>query len=257
MLLCIDIGNTNLVFGLWKGRKWLSQWRVRTDRDKMPDEYALLLKGLLGDKGYSLTDVDRVVVGSVVPRLKTVFQELFDRYLGIDPLTLGPGVKTGLRILIDNPAELGADLVADAVAAYSRLHTACIIVDFGTATSFSAVSANGDFLGVAIAPGLEVAADALSSSTAQLPRIGLSAPPSAIGTNTIHSMQSGLIYGYVGLVEELIRRLRQELGSDAQVIATGGLSTVLAPYIRAFNLVDPELTLEGLRIIGERNFQGR
>jgi len=253
MLLCIDIGNTNLVLGLWKGNKWLARWRVRTDREKMPDEYTLLLKALLDDRGYDLRSVTRVVLGSVVPRLKKVFQELFEQYLGINPLILGPGVKTGLRILIDNPVELGADLVADAVAAYHRLHTACIIVDFGTATTFSAVSGNGDFLGVAIAPGLEVAADALSSSTAQLPRISLTAPPKAIGTNTVHSMQSGLIYGYVGLIEGLIRRIRQELGEGAQVVATGGLSLVLAPYTREFNLVDPELTLDGLRIIGERN----
>ncbi|KPJ88195.1 MAG: type III pantothenate kinase [Spirochaetes bacterium DG_61] len=253
MLLCIDIGNTNLVLGLWKEGKWLAQWRIRTDREKMPDEYVLLLKALLGDRGYDLRSVTRVVIGSVVPRLKKVFRDLFEEYVRVHPLILGPGVRTGLRILIDNPTELGADLVADAVAAYHRLRTACIIVDFGTATTFSAVSAEGDFLGVAIAPGLEVAVDALSSSTAQLPRISLSAPPKVIGTNTVHSMQSGLIYGYVGLVEGLIKRIRQELGEGAQVIATGGLSRILAPYTREFNLVDPELTLDGLRIIGERN----
>jgi len=253
MLLCIDIGNTNLVVGLWDTKKWRAQWRVRTDREKMPDEYVLLLKALLNDRGYDLKQVTRVIIGSVVPRLKEVFRELFKQYLAIDPLILGPGVRTGLRIRIDNPAELGADLVSDAVAAYHRFRTACIIVDFGTATTFSAVSEDGDFLGVAIAPGLEVTADALSSSTAQLPRISLTAPPKAIGTNTIHSMQSGLIYGYVGLIEGLISRIRQELGGKAEVIATGGLASVLAPLTAEFTHVDPELTLDGLRIIGERN----
>ena len=253
MLLCIDIGNTNLVFGLWDGGKWLDHWRVRTVRNKMPDEYAMLLKTLLTERGYALKDVGRVAIACVVPRLKTVFQELFLRYFGIEPLIIGPGVRTGLKIRIDNPVELGADLVADAVAAYSRFNTACIIVDFGTATTFSAVSKEGEFMGVAIAPGIEVAADALSSKAAQLPRINLVAPPKAIGTNTIHSMQSGLIYGYIGLVEGLIHRIREEIGGEASVIATGGLSKVLAPLTNKIEEIDADLTLEGLRIIMERN----
>ena len=253
MLLCIDIGNTNLVFGLWDGGKWLDRWRVRTVQNKMPDEYAMLMKTLLTERGYALEDVGRVAIASVVPRLKSVFQELFLRYFGIEPLIIGPGVRTGLKIRIDNPVELGADLVADAVAAYSRFNTACIIVDFGTATTFSAVSKEGEFMGVAIAPGIEVAADALSSKAAQLPRINLVAPPKAIGTNTIHSMQSGLIYGYIGLVEGLIHRIREEIGGEAVVVATGGLSEVLAPLTKEIEEIDADLTLEGLRIIMERN----
>ena len=253
MLLCIDIGNTNLVFGLWDGGKWLDRWRVRTVQNKMPDEYAMLMKTLLTERGYALEDVGRVAIASVVPRLKSVFQELFLRYFGIEPLIIGPGVRTGLKIRIDNPVELGADLVADAVAAYSRFNTACIIVDFGTATTFSAVSKEGEFMGVAIAPGIEVAADALSSKAAQLPRINLVAPPKAIGTNTIHSMQSGLIYGYIGLVEGLIQRIREEIGGEAVVVATGGLSEVLAPLTKEIEEIDADLTLEGLRIIMERN----
>lgn len=253
MLLCIDIGNTNLVFGLWDGGKWLDRWRVRTVQNKMPDEYAMLMKTLLTERGYALEDVGRVAIASVVPRLKSVFQELFLRYFGIEPLIIGPGVRAGLKIRIDNPVELGADLVADAVAAYSRFNTACIIVDFGTATTFSAVSKEGEFMGVAIAPGIEVAADALSSKAAQLPRINLVAPPKAIGTNTIHSMQSGLIYGYIGLVEGLIQRIREEIGGEAVVVATGGLSEVLAPLTKEIEEIDADLTLEGLRIIMERN----
>jgi type III pantothenate kinase len=254
MLLCIDIGNTNLVFGLTdQNKKWLARWRIQTVRDKMADEYAIFLKTLFREEGYEFSEINRVVIASVVPRLKTVFRELFERTLNITPLVIGPGVRTGLSILIDNPVELGSDLVADAVAAYHRLKTACIIVDFGTATTFSAVSQKGEFLGVAIAPGLEVAADALSSRTAQLPGISLVPPPRAIGTNTVHSMQSGLIFGYIGLVEGLIRRIREEIGDTAQVIATGGMSEALSKLTEEIDFVNPDLTLEGLRIIGEKN----
>ena len=253
MLLCIDIGNTNLVFGVWDGQSWRARYRVRTVHDKMADEYAMMLKNLLHESGFELKTVSRVVIGSGVPQLKTVFQELFDRYLNIEPLFLGPGVKTGLSIRIDNPAELGADLVADAVAAYERFKTACIVVDFGTATTFSAVSAQGEFMGVAIAPGIEVAAEALSSHAAQLPEVNLSPPPKAIGTNTVHSMQSGLIFGFLGLVERLICCIREELGEDAEVIATGGHSRIFVPLTDVIEHVDLDLTLNGLRIIGDRN----
>jgi type III pantothenate kinase len=253
MLLCIDIGNTNIVLGLWENGEWLTHWRLRTVRDQMPDEYAVLLNALLRDSGYDMAHIRRVVLASVVPPLTTVFTELFNRYLGAEPLVVGPGVRTGLRIRIDNPVELGADLVANAVAAYQHFRSACIIVDFGTATTFSAVSKEGDFLGVAIALGVGIAAEALANRTAQLPRVSLVPPPAAIGKNTIHSMQSGLIFGYVGLVEGLIRRIRAELGGEAQVVATGGLSSVLAPLTDEINVVDPWLTLEGLRLISERN----
>jgi type III pantothenate kinase len=253
MLLCLDIGNTNIVLGLWNEGKWLAHWRVRTVREQMPDEYAMLLKALLRDSGYEMAAISRVVMASVVPPLTTIFSELFRRYLSAEPLVVGPGVRTGLRIRIDNPVELGADLVANAVAAYDRFRSACVIVDFGTATTFSAVSKEGDFLGVAIALGLGVAAEALANRTAQLPRVSLVPPPAAIGKNTIHSMQSGLIFGYVGLVEGLIRRIRAELGGEAQVVATGGLSRAFAPLTDEISAVDPWLTLEGLRLISERN----
>ena len=253
MLLCVDVGNTNVVYGLWDGSAWVGQWRVRTVRDQMPDEYAVMLRALLQDSGFEVQAIDRVVLASVVPPLTAIFAEVVTRYLRLEPLIVGPGVRSGLRIRIDNPVELGADLVADAVAAYARFHSACIIVDFGTATTFSAVSEEGDFLGVAIAPGLGVAAEALSSRTAQLPRVGLTPPASAIGKNTVHSMQAGLVFGYVGLVEGLIGRIQAELGGKATVIATGGLSSVLAPLTQAIHTVDPWLTLDGLRLIAERN----
>jgi type III pantothenate kinase len=253
MLLCVDIGNTNLVFGLWENGMWRSIWRIRTVRDKTQDEYAMLLGALMRESESQLQDVATIGIACVVPRLRTVFQDLSERYIGVKPLVVGPGVKTGIRIRIDNPVELGADLVADAVAAYERVRGACVIVDFGTATTFSCVSGDGDFLGVAIAPGLEVAAEALSSETAQLPRVTLVPPPNAIGTNTVHSMQSGLIYGYIGLLEGLVARIRKELGEDAKVIGTGGLCRVLAPHTRVFDLVDPELTLDGIRLLCDRN----
>jgi type III pantothenate kinase len=253
MLLCIDIGNTNLVFGVWDGTRWRARYRVRTVHDKMADEYAMMLKNLLLESGFELKAVSRVAIGSGVPQLRRVFQELFERYLGLQPLFLGPGVKTGLSIRIDNPAELGADLVADAVAAYERFEEACIVVDFGTATTFSAVSEKGEFLGVSIAPGIEVAAEALSSHAAQLPEVSLTPPPQAIGTNTVHSMQSGLIYGFLGLVERIICCIREEIGQQAEVIATGGLSEVFVPLTDEIQHVDPDLTLNGLRIISDRN----
>jgi len=255
MLLCIDIGNTNIVMGLWSNKEWLARWRVRTVRDKMPDEYRILLKALFNESGYDLKIVNRVVISSVVPQLKTGFLELFKNYLGIKPLILGPGIKTGLPIRTDNPIELGADLVANAVGAYNKLNTACIIVDFGTATTFSAVSERGEFMGVAIAPGLEVASDALSYKTAQLPRISLIPPSKVIGTNTIHSMQSGLVFGYIGLVEGLICRILRELGGNVKVIATGGLSKTIAPLTDKIDLFDTDLTIEGLRIIADKNYE--
>ena len=253
MLLGISIGNSDIGLGLWDGRQWLGHWRIRTVREQMPDEYAVLLKALLRDGGHELPAGTRVVLASVVPPLTPVFAELARRYLAAEPLVVGPGIRTGLRIHIDNPVELGAVLVADAVAAFNRFQGACIIADFGTATTFSAVSTRGVLEGVSIACGLGVAAEALASRTAQLPRISLVPPPAAIGKNTVRSMQSGLVLGYVGLVEGLIRRIRAELGGEAKVIATGGLSETVAPLTPEIDVVDPWLTLDGLRIIAERN----
>jgi len=253
MLLCVNVGNSNIVLGLWDGEGWCAHWRVRTIRNQMPDEYAVLLKALLRDSGYDLKNITRVVMASVVPPLTTVFGELLQRYLDAEPLLVGSKVKTGLRICIDNPHELGADLLADAVAAYHRFRDACIVADFGTATTFTAVSKEGDLEGVSIAIGLGVAMEALAGATAQLPRVSLVPSLHAIGKNTTRSMQSGLVLGHVGLVEGLIRRMRAELGGEAQVIATGGLSSIIAPLTPEINVLDPWLTLDGLRIIHELN----
>ncbi|HNR96105.1 MAG TPA: type III pantothenate kinase [Anaerolineae bacterium] len=249
MLLCVNVGNSNVVIGLSDGHDWLAHWRVRTIRNQMPDEYAMLLKSLLRDGGHDLSAVDRIVLASVVPPLTTVFSEVLANHVNARVLMVSPDIRTGLQIRIDNPRELGADLLANAVAAYQRYRGACIVVDFGTATTFSAVSAKGDFEGVAIAVGLGVAAEALTSATSQLPRVSLSAPAHAIGKNTVQSMQSGLVLGHIGLVEGVLRRMKSELGGEAQVIATGGHSRVLAPLSPEINDLDPWLTLDGLRLL--------
>lgn len=253
MLLAIDIGNTNIALGLWRRGAWTQQWRIRTVPDKMPDEYAVLLHSLLREAGLRLADVEQVILSSVVPPLTGVFAELLQRQLPRPPLIVGPGVRTGIRIRTENPAEVGADLVANAVAAYARFGDHCIAVDFGTALTFTAIAAPGDLLGVAIAPGLNTALRALFGNTAQLPLVRLEVPPAAIGRNTTHSIQSGIVFGYIGLVEAVIRRMRAELGGRAQVIATGGLAQVIAPLSDEFAAIDPWLTLEGLRLIAERN----
>jgi type III pantothenate kinase len=263
MLLAIDVGNTNIAFGVYDHypeahpaeakNHWTHHWRIRTVPDKMPDEYAVLFRSLLRDSDLELSAVGRVVLSSVVPSLTTTLSEMFERQTGAALLVVGPGVRTGLRIRTDNPAEVGGDLVANAVAAHARFRRNCIVVDFGTALTFTAVSGEGDLMGVAIAPGLRAAASALASNTAQLPRVQLVPPPTAIGRNTVHSIQSGVVYGYIGLVEALIRRMRSELGGEAYAVATGGLARVIAPLSDQFASIEPWLTLDGLRLIADRN----
>jgi type III pantothenate kinase len=252
MLLAVDIGNTNVVFGAYNGG-WRHQWRVRTVREKMADEYGILFRMLLREAELSLTDFDRIVIASVVPPLTGRLEEIFAEYSPVKPLIVGHKNVPGLRFAVDNPGEVGADLMANAVAAYDRIQDACIVVDFGTATTFTAVSREAVLLGVALAPGMNLAASALSGGTAQLPQVRLVAPERAIGTNTIHAIQSGVVLGYVGLVEGMIRRFREEMQADAAVIATGGLSSVLDPLTDCFSAVDPWLTLDGIRLIGERS----
>ncbi len=253
MLLAVDIGNTNIVFGVHDGAQWLRHWRVRTVRDKMPDEYGVLLRTFLGEAGLKIEYLDRSVISSVVPPVTGTIHELLTAQTGLEPLVVSHKVAIGLSFVVDNPAEVGADLIANAVAAHARFQHACIIVDFGTATTFTAVSAEAAFLGVAIAPGLNLAASALAGGTAQLPQIYLAAPPQAIGTNTVHAIQSGVILGYLALVEGIIDRFLQELGCEATIIATGGLSRLIVPLSDRFTQVDERLTLEGIRLIALRN----
>ncbi|MGC9346974.1 MAG: type III pantothenate kinase [Anaerolineae bacterium] len=251
MLLAMDIGNTNVVFGVHDGARWIHHWRVRTVRDKMADEYGVLLRMLLGEADLVMTSFDRIAISSVVPPLTGRMEEMIADQTSVAPLVISHDVVQGLTFAVDNPSEVGADLMANAVAAYARVRGACVIVDFGTATTFTAVSETMTFLGVAIAPGVNLAASALAGGTAQLPQIRLEVPPRAIGTNTVRAIQSGILLGYVGLVEGMISRFEAEIGGDVQVLATGGLSSVIAPLTKRFSMVDPWLTLDGVRIIVE------
>ncbi len=253
MLLAVDIGNTNVVVGVYDGTAWRHQWRIRTVRDKMADEYGVLFRGLLREADLTLEAFERIVVASVVPPLTGRLEEMLAKETPVTPLIITHEVDTGLTFTVKDASEVGADLLANAVAAYTREQRACVVVDFGTATTFTAVSDEAVFLGVAIAPGMNLAAAALSGGTAQLPQVRLVSPPSAIGTNTIHAIQSGVLFGYVGLVEQLIGLFQDEMGSEVPVIATGGLADVIAPLTDRFSSIDSWLTLDGIRLIGERN----
>ncbi len=254
MLLAIDIGNSNVTFGIHDGSEWINHKRIRTVNNKTSDEYLVLFRDLLSQNDFEAKNIEHAIFCSVVPHLTVTFQNMIMELIGELPLVVEPGIRTGIRIRTDNPVEVGSDLVANAVAAYEKNHSNSLIVDFGTALTFTAVAAPGDLLGVVIAPGLRSAIRALVENTAQLPSVQLIPPPAAIGKNTIHSIQSGVIFGYVGLIEAIIRRMKKELPSGpVDVIATGGQAKILAPLTAQFTLVDPLLTLEGLRIIAERN----
>ena len=253
MLLTIDIGNTNITFGLYEGKALGPRWRIRTIHEKMPDEYGILLDQLFRHQGYRPEQVTGVAIASVVPPLTPIFEQVCQDYLGQTALVVDVGVQTGVRIRYENPREVGADRVVDAVAVRALYGVPACVVDFGTATTFDAVSAEGDYLGGAIAPGIGISAQALFERTAKLPRVELTRPPSAIGRNTAHSIQSGLLFGYVGLVEGMVARFKTELGPETQVIATGGLAELIARETEVIDVVDPWLTLHGLRIVYELN----
>jgi type III pantothenate kinase len=253
MLLAIDIGNTNITFGLYEGETLGPRWRIRTIHEKMPDEYGILLDQLFRHRGHHPAEVSGVAIASVVPPLTPVFEQVCRDYLDQAPLVVDAGVRTGVRVRYDNPREVGADRVVDAAAVRALYSVPACVVDFGTATTFDAVSAEGDYLGGAIAPGIGIAAQALFERTAKLPRVELTRPPSVIGRNTPHSIQSGLLFGYVGLVEGMVARFKEELGPGTQVIATGGLGEIIARETDVIDVVDPWLTLHGLRIVYELN----
>jgi type III pantothenate kinase len=253
MLLCVDIGNTNIVMGLYRGEDLLTHWRISTDHDRMPDEYAMLLMSLFAHAGIRAAEVDDVILASVVPSLTERFEEMVVSYLGHNPLVVGTGTRTGVSIRYDRPQEVGADRVINVAAAFRQYGGPACIVDFGTGTTFDALSERGEYLGGAIAPGVRVAAEALFQRTAKLPRIDLQRPPRAIGSNTVDAMRSGILFGYVGLVEGLVARFRAELGDDMRVIATGGLATLIARETPVIEFVDPWLTLKGLRLIYDLN----
>ncbi len=253
MLLCIDIGNTNITFGLYEGEILGPHWRIRTIHEKMPDEYGILMDQLFHHRGYRAEQVTGAAIASVVPPLTPIFAQVCQDYFGQTPLVVDAGVRTGVRIRYDNPREVGADRVADAAAVRALHGVPACVVDFGTATTFDAISAEGDYLGGAIAPGIGIAAQALFERTAKLPRVELTRPPSVIGTNTVRSIQSGLLFGYVGLVEGIVTRFKAELGPQTHVIATGGLARAIACETDVIDVVDTWLTLHGLRIIYELN----
>ncbi len=254
MLAAIDIGNTNILVGLHSGEGWVHHWRVQTDPNKMTDRDTLLFTGLLSEAGKSGADLSRCIVSSVVPELTGTIAGTFRRISGTAPLIAGVDLNSPIAVGSENPQEVGADLLANAVAAYTRYQRRCVIVDFGTALTFTAVSDDGEFLGAAIAPGLRTAASALSRSTAQLPHIELAAPPQSIGTNTVQAIQSGIVYGFAGLVEGVTRRMIEELGGgEVPVIATGGLAATMDQLLPLVTEADPWLTLEGLRILADLN----
>jgi type III pantothenate kinase len=253
MLLCVDIGNTNIVLGLYQGQELVTHWRVSTDQAKMPDEYGLMLLALVERSGFTLKDIEGIALASVVPPVTDTYCEMLRAYMNLEPLIVGSGVKTGVAIRIDNPREVGADRIVNAAAAFRLYGGPACIVDFGTATTFDALSINGEYLGGAIAPGVRLAADALFRGTAKLPRVDLQRPAHAIGTNTVDSMRSGILFGYVGLVEGMAARFRLELGPAMRVIGTGGLASVIAQETHVLEIVDPWLTLKGLRMIYELN----
>lgn len=253
MLLTIDLGNTNLTLGLYEGETLGPRWRLATDHERMPDEYGLQLLGLLNHVGRTPADLTGVVMASVVPTLTSRIMEACKRYLGQDALNVDAGVKTGVRVLYDPPRAVGADRICDAAAVQHLFGGPACVVDFGTATTFNAITKEGDYLGGAIAPGLGIAADALFQRAAKLNRVDIARPPSVIGKNTPHAIQSGLLFGYVGLVEGMVARFRTELGPGMKVIATGGLSEVIAPETPVIDHIAPWLTLDGLRIIWELN----
>ena len=254
MLLALDIGNTNVTIGIFAGEDLRATWRIATDLERLPDEYAVTILGLLATEPIAPGEITQAVMASVVPDLAPIFEQLCKRYFKVDPLVVGTGTKTGVRVVYDNPREVGADRIVDVVAA---LHyygpPPLVIVDFGTATVFDAVSAEGDYLGGAIAPGIGIASEALFERAAKLYRVELERPKTAIGKNTVAAIQSGTLFGYVGLIEGMVVRFKRELGGTARVIATGGWAERLAKETNIFDAVDQNLTLTGLRLIYESN----
>lgn len=252
----MNINNTNTSFGVYEGERLVQNWRVATLASRTVDEIGLLLCDLLALGGVDRARIDAVVAASVVPPVVPTWEEAIRRYLGQEPLFVGPGVKTGVPIRYENPKEVGADRIVNAVATIARWGTPAIAIDFGTATTFDVISADGEYLGGVICPGLGISADALFSRTAKLPRVELVRPPKVIGKTTVAAIQAGLMYGTVGQVRELVRRISEELGAKPRIIATGGLAGVIAGDLPEVDAVDPHLTLEGLRLIWERNRPG-
>jgi type III pantothenate kinase len=253
MLLVIDVGNSNIVLGVYRGDELECDWRIATDKDRTVDEYAMLMHNLFDLDGMKFEQLTAVMISCVVPPMLNSLESLCRKYFKLTPLVVGPGVKTGMPIQYDNPKEVGADRIVNAVAAYAKWHCGMIVVDFGTATTFDVISAAGEYQGGAIAPGIGISAEALFARASKLPRVEFSRPPQVVAKNTVNSMRAGIFYGYVGLVEGIVTRIRQEVGLPLKVIATGGLAASIAEATEMIESVEPFLTLEGLRILYQRN----
>lgn len=253
MLLAIDIGNTNIAIGLFEGERLLAHWRISTERKKTHHEYAILLSELFQLDKVKIENMKGCIISSVVPDLTPIMRNSIEHLLKVDPLIVGPGIKTGIPILVDNPREVGTDRVVNAAAAFENYGGPLVVVDFGTATTFDAISTKGEYLGGAITPGILISMEALFRETAQLPKVELKKPARLIGKNTVESMQSGTYYGYVSLVDGMIRAFKEALGPTTKAIATGGLASVIAEGSREIERVEPWLTLEGLKIIYRKN----
>lgn len=253
MLLVIDAGNSNIVLGIYDGEMLLKNWRISTDRSKSADEYGILFNNLLVSTGIGLGNITDIIISSVVPTLTGVLDRLSRNYFGIKPHVVGPGMRTGMPIHYDNPKEVGADRIVNAVAGYEKFRCPLIIVDFGTATTFDYVNGKGEYCGGAIAPGLMISMEALFQKASKLPWVEIVKPPGIIAKNTVNSMQAGIFYGYVGLVDEIVGRMKKESRENPKVIATGGLSGLVAPESKTIDAVEEYLTLEGLRILYLRN----
>ena len=253
MLLVIDIGNTNTVLGLYDGTVRIDHWRIRTERERTSDEWGIFFRDLFLFDHVDFRDVEGIIISSVVPPVLIMLEEMAEKYFHIKPLIVGPDIETGMPIAYDNPAEVGADRVVNAVAAYARYKRSLIVVDFGTATTFDYVSPRGAYMGGAIAPGIGISSDALFLRTSKLPRVEIVKPKKVVGKNTNQSIQSGLFFGYVGLVDGIVNRMKKEVRSNPRVIATGGLADLISGESKTIEEVNPFLTLDGLRIIYERN----